>query len=142
MDAKLSLYANIDPNLELRRDDGAALPEAVTLSYDPLRGFIPASQHVRIYSNDVDADIEVRLGHPVELVSDSGTRVPLTVSLNGTVLTVEAQNFNAEDLFDGGLPRASVSMPLTIKQATRGTTVEGRFEGSIGIMINQKAAAL
>lgn len=48
MGAKLSLRADTDPNLELRRGDGTPLPDAVTLLYDPLRGFIPASQHVRI----------------------------------------------------------------------------------------------
>ncbi len=47
------------------------------MTHDPLRGLLPSTQQVRIHSNDIDKDIEVRLGHdPVLLMAPPACRWP------------------------------------------------------------------
>ncbi|WMR44924.1 CS1 type fimbrial major subunit, partial [Stenotrophomonas maltophilia] len=82
-----------------------------------------------------------RLGHDPVLLNGA-TRVPLAVSLNTDALTTAVTEFKAADLFNGAssTPGASISMPLTIAQAGAGgpLTVNGRYEGMVYIVMNQK----
>lgn len=141
LETKITVYADVDPTLALLRDDGNPLPDTVQLTHDPLRGLLPSTQQVRIHSNDEAADIEVRLGHDPVLINGA-TRVPLAVSLNTEALTTAVTEFKAADLFNGAssTPGASISMPLTIAQAGAGgpLTVNGRYEGMVYIVMNQK----
>lgn len=116
----------------------------MNLVHNPVSGLVPWTQQVRIYSNDEDKDIEVRVGSAPQLLNTdgSGAPVPLTVSLNGKALTVAAQDFTASDLFDGALPGASIPMPLRIAQTTQAPIVKGgTYEGIVTIAMQQKTAS-
>lgn len=146
----ITVWADVDPNLNLLRADGSALPAAVKLEYIPGGPSVPGGglktweDQVRIHSNDEEKDVAVRLANDPALISlrPGAASVPLAVSLNRKVLTVAAQDFTASDLFDGALPGASIAMPLTIGQATPGPiTVAGRYEGMVSIVLAQKTAS-
>ncbi|KOO86340.1 fimbrial protein [Stenotrophomonas maltophilia] len=141
LETKITVYADVDPTLALLRDDGTPLPDTVQLTHDPLRGLLPSTQQVRIHSNDETADIQVRLRQTPELLNGS-TRVPLAVSLNSDALTTSVTELKAADLFNGAssTPGASIPMPLTIAQGGAGgpLTVNGRYEGVVFIVMNQK----
>ncbi len=143
VETKISVYADVDPTLALLRDDGSALPDAVTLTHDPLRGLVPSTQHVRIHSNDDKADIEAKIGGVFALVNGDGkVTVPMTVSLNRRALAESPIEFKAADLFTGAgsTPGASISMPLTIAQTTPAPiTTKGAYTGIVNIVLNQKA---
>ncbi|MCF3497213.1 giant cable pilus fimbrial subunit [Stenotrophomonas maltophilia] len=143
VETKISVYADVDPTLALLRDDGSALPDAVTLTHDPLRGLVPSTQHVRIHSNDEKADIEAKIGGAFALVNGDGkVTVPMTVSLNRRALAESPIEFKAADLFTGAgsTPGASISMPLTIAQTTPAPiTTKGAYTGIVNIVLNQKA---
>ncbi|MPS44685.1 MAG: fimbrial protein [Stenotrophomonas sp.] len=145
VETKISVYADVDPTLALLRDDGSALPDAVTLTHDPLSGLVPSTQHVRIHSNDDKADIEAKIGGAFVLVNVNGDRkvtVPMTVSLNRRALAESPIEFKAADLFTGAgsTPGASISMPLTIAQTTPAPiTTKGAYTGIVNIVLNQKA---
>lgn len=142
VETKISVYADVDPTLALLRDDGSALPDAVTLTHDPLRGLVPSTQHVRIHSNDEKADIEAKIGGAFVLVNGDGkVTVPMTVSLNRRALAESPIEFKAADLFTGAgsTPGASISMPLTIAQTTPAPiTTKGAYTGIVSIVLNQK----
>ncbi|OCK46736.1 fimbrial protein [Stenotrophomonas maltophilia] len=143
VETKITVYADVDPTLALLRDDGSALPDAVTLTHDPLRGLIPDTQHVRIHSNDSAADIEAKIGGAFVLANGDGTvTVPMKVSLNGRDLGLTPIEYAAADLFTGAgsTPGASISMPLVIAQtAPAPLTTQGRYSGVVNIVLNQKA---
>ena len=87
VETKITVYADVDPTLALLRDDGSALPDAVTLTHDPLRGLIPDTQHVRIHSNDSAADIEAKIGGAFVLANGDGTvTVPMKVCASQTAV--------------------------------------------------------
>ncbi|MFF3625435.1 CS1 type fimbrial major subunit [Streptomyces sp. NPDC002467] len=143
METHVTILADVDPTLALLQADGSPLLDAVKLDHAPGRGLIPWSQQVRIYSNDIDQDIEVRLINEPVLIGDAaGTpSVPLSVSLNGREVGLAVTDFLVADLFDGALPGASVSMPLQIAQKTPGAIdVADRFQGMVSIAMTQKTA--
>ncbi len=143
-DADIKVWANVDPTLALLKADGTALDSVVNMVHNPVTGLVPWSQQVRVYSNDEDKDIEVRVGAAPQLLhtSGGGAPVPLTVSLNGKALTVAAQDFAASDLFDGALPGASIPMPLRIAQTNQAPiTAGGQYEGIVTIAMQQKTTS-
>ncbi|HIE5513428.1 TPA: CS1 type fimbrial major subunit [Stenotrophomonas maltophilia] len=138
----ITLWADVDPTLALLQADGSALPDAAELTHNPIAGLVPWERMVRIYSNDQDADVEVRLLSTPQLVHQDGTgaAVPITVSLNRRALATTGQDFLASDLFDGAVTGASVAMPLTIAQTTPAPiTAKGRYTGLVSIAMVQKA---
>ncbi|MEU8560546.1 CS1 type fimbrial major subunit [Streptomyces cyaneofuscatus] len=144
METHVTILVDVDPTLTLLQADGSALPDAVKLDHASGRGLIPWSEQTRIYSNDIDQDVEVRLINEPVLTGDAaGTlSVPLAVTLNGRELSLAAMDFLAADLFDGALPGASVSMPLQIAQKTPGAIdAADRFQGVISIAMRQKTTS-
>ncbi|AWH26439.1 CS1 type fimbrial major subunit [Stenotrophomonas sp. YAU14D1_LEIMI4_1] len=140
----ITVWADVDPTLALLQADGSVLPDSVALTHNPTSGLVPWERMVRIYSNDEDADVEVRLLSAPSLVHQDGTgaAVPMQVLLNRRVLGTVAEDFLAGDLFDGAMPGASVAMPLTIKQTTQTPiTAKGRYTGLVSIAMVQKAGA-
>lgn len=142
-ESNISVWAQVDTSLALLKDDGTALPDTVNLVHNPHSGLVPWSQQVRIYTNDIGKDVEIRLVNAASLTATDAASaapgVPLRVSLNNTELTVASKDFAADALFDGGVPGGSVSMPLTIAQATRAPiTVAGKYEGLVSIAMVQK----
>lgn len=143
-ESHIKVYTNVDTTLALMKADGSALPDLITLAHIPGQGLNAHTERVRIYTNDEDKDIEVRLTADPSLVlrSGGGTAIPLAVSLNKKRLTVAAQDFIASDIYDGALPGASVVMDLQIGQATRAPiTVAGEYEGIVSIAMVQKTAS-
>lgn len=144
VESHIRLYTNVDTSLALLRADGSALPDLIDLTHIPGQGLNTVTERVRIYTNDEDKDVEVRLLHAPSLVpkSGTGTPVPMSVSLNKRELTVAAQDFLANDLYDGALAGASVIMDLDIAQATRAPiAVAGEYEGIVSIVMAQKAVS-
>lgn len=140
-ESHIKVYTNVDPSLALMKQDGTALPDLIALDHVPGQGLNTHSERVRIYTNDEDKDVEVRLGHAPSLVpkSGTGTAVPLTISLNKRALTVASQDFLAADLYDGALSGASIVMDLDIAQTTRTPiTVQGVYEGIVSVVLTQK----
>ncbi|WP_314404039.1 CS1 type fimbrial major subunit [Stenotrophomonas rhizophila] len=138
----ITVVATVDNNMTLLRADGSALPDSVTMSYNPVRGLSTWSEQVRIYSNDTTKDVQVRLTAPVELVptnTSAGVPVPLTVSLKGQALSTTVKDFTAAELFDGAIPDASVAMELAIAQTTLGKiAAAGAYQGMASIVLNAK----
>lgn len=138
----ITVWADVDPTLALLQADGSVLPDSVQLTHNPTSGLVPWERMVRIYSNDEDADVEVRLLSAPSLVHQDGTgaAVPMQVLLNRRVLGTVAEDFLAGDLFDGAMTGASVAMPLTIKQTTQAPiSAMGRYTGLVSIAMVQKA---
>ncbi|AWH22584.1 MULTISPECIES: CS1 type fimbrial major subunit [Stenotrophomonas] len=140
----ITILADVDPTLALLQADGSPLPDAIKMVHKPGTGLDAWKRQVRIYSNDIDKDIEVRLiNEPVLIGNAAGTpSVPLKVSLNNRELGLAATDYLAADLFDGALPGASVAMPLEIAQKTPGAiTVADSFQGMVSIAMKQKTAS-
>ena len=138
----ITVVATVDNNMTLLRADGSALPDSVTMSYNPVRGLSPWRDQVRIYSNDTSKDIQVRLAAAVELVptnTSASNPVPLTVSMKGKALSVTPVDFTSGELFDGAIPDASIAMELAISQTTLGKiAAAGNYEGMASIVLSPK----
>lgn len=140
-ESHIQVYADVDLTLALLKQDGSALPTEVSMTHVPGQGLNTYTERVRIYSNDEDQDVGVRLMHTPSLVRTDGAApaVPLTVSLNKRALTVAEQDFLASELFDGDQDGRSIAMDLDIAQTTRAEmTVAGRYEGMVSIVMVQK----
>lgn len=145
-EAHVSVWAYVDTTLSLLRADGSALPDVVEMAYRAGQGLSPHIEEVRIFSNDTDKDVEVRLGNAAALLPTlapvGAAPVPLTVSLNGRALTTTSTDFTAAELFNGSIPGASIMMPLRIAQTTPGAiSHSGLYEGIVSLALNQKTAA-
>jgi hypothetical protein len=143
IDTNITLYANVDATLAFQKEDGSALDDSVTLTYQPGgRGLSPWRENTRIFSNDESKDIEVALGSDVELIpnvgSPSAKRVPMTVSLNNMKLTTTAQDLLATQIFDGAITGRSIVLPLVIEQTTAGDLASAQYQGMATIVMRQK----
>ncbi|MET0891591.1 MAG: CS1 type fimbrial major subunit [Stenotrophomonas maltophilia] len=144
VEAHIKVWADIDPTLALLKANGSAIDDAVKLEYRPGRGLTPWTEQVRIYSNDIGKDVEVRLAQSAQLnpsAADVGAvAVPLSVQLNGRLLTTTVTNFLAAELFSGAtVPGGSIIMPLTVSQTTEGViAAAGSYEGMVSLVLNQK----
>ncbi|KAA8999190.1 fimbrial protein [Stenotrophomonas cyclobalanopsidis] len=142
-EAEIAVWADVDPTLALLKADGRPLDSSVKLGHNPANGKLTKwSETVRIYSNATDKDIEVRLGFSpsLSLVGGGGTPVPLKVSLNKQVLATTAITFDADAIFDGATPGASLPMDLEIEQGNDvAIDKEGRYEGIVRIAMVQAA---
>lgn len=141
--ADIKVWADVDPTLALLKADGTALDDVVELSYRAGIGLAPWTDQVRIFSNDTDKDVEVRLIQAAELrpqvTAAAATPVPLSVRLNNRLLSTTITDFSAADLYTGAIPGASIVMPLNISQTTPGViTSAGLYEGLVSIVLNQK----
>ncbi len=150
--ADITVWADVDPTLALLKADGTPLSDVVEMAYragaagaGSTAGLVPFTEQVRVFSNDITKDITVRVGALPALTptmaGPTATPVPLAVSLNTVPLTVGGVDFTAATLFPGAgtQPGASISMPLTIAQATPGPiAIAGRYEGIVSIIMAQK----
>nr|WP_313509516.1 CS1 type fimbrial major subunit [Stenotrophomonas geniculata] len=139
----IKVWAEVDNNLALLKSDGSALPDVVKMAYNPVRGLNAWTEQVRIFSNDTSKDVEVRLSSLAQLLATNAApgaaAVPLSVSLNKKLLTAASQDFKASDLYDGSIPGASISMELSIAQATQAPiTAAGQYEGIVSIILAAK----
>lgn len=149
VEAHIKVWADVDPTLSLLKADGSALDDMVEMSYragaatGSSAGLTPWTEMVRIFSNDTDKDVNVRVASlPVlspEIASADAKDVPLTVSLKGVDLKVAATPFTKAEIYAGGLPGASIEMPLTIRQTTQeAITAAGKYVGIVSVILEQK----
>lgn len=149
VETDITVWATVDPTLALLKADGTPLSDSVELTYRAGStangaGLQAWTEQVRIFSNDITKDILVRLGADAALAPDvaavGATSIPLTVSLNNTALTTTAQELAAATLFPGtDVPGASVTIPLSIAQATQGAIAfGGRYKGIVTVIMAQK----
>lgn len=143
IEAHISVWTDIDPTLALLKPNGDALDDVVKLAYQAGSGLTPWSDQVRIYSNDILKDVEVRLSQAAVLqptsAAGSAVDVPLTVSLKGVDLKTDVYTFTAAELFNGSpIQGGSVEMPLQIRQTVRAPiTAAGRYEGMVSLVLAQ-----
>lgn len=148
VEANITVWANVDPTLSLLKADGTALPDAVQLVYRAGgAGLAPWSENVRIFSNDVQKNVSVRLAAAAvlrpDLAAPGAIDVPMTVSLNGRALDTTAIEFDAADLFDSAIPGASIAMPLRVAQTTSGEiNFAGLYSGNVALVVAQDASSL
>ncbi|PTS80402.1 fimbrial protein [Stenotrophomonas sp. HMWF022] len=143
--ADIKVWATVDPTLALLKADGTALDDMVEMSHRPgaagTGGLTPWSQSVRIFTNDDQKDVQIRLGQEAKLSATlgGGADVPLTVSLGGNDITTTEKTLTAAQLFDGtDITGASIALPLTIKQTTQAAiTTAGLYEGIVSIVLMQ-----
>lgn len=149
IEAHIKVWADVDPTLSLLKADGSALDDMVEMSYragaatGSSAGLTPWTQMVRIFSNDTAKDVRVRVGSAAalspEIAGPGAIPVPLTVSLKGVDLAVLAKDFTKDELYAGGLPGASIEMPLTIRQTTQGAiAAAGKYVGIVSVIVEQK----
>lgn len=148
IEAHIKVWADIDPTLSLLKADGSALDDMVEMSYragastGSSAGLSTWTQMVRIFSNDTDKDVRVRVASlPVlspEIAGPGAVDVPLTVSLKNVDLTATAKPFTKAEIYDGGLPGASIEMPLAIRQTTPGAiATAGKYVGIVSVILEQ-----
>lgn len=145
-EAHVIVWAEVDPTLSFLKADGTALDDSVEMAHRAGTGLTAWSEQVRIYSNDITKDVEVRLARTLELVptnaGPTATAVPMKVTLNSRELKTTVENFTAAELFAGAINGGSIQMPLVVGQATPGPiAVAGKYEGLLSVVLNQKAAA-
>ena len=139
----ITVWASVDPTLDLRKADGTALWDTAQLTYSPASGSVGLStwtEQVRIFSNDEAKDVLVRVAAAPTLKRDAGggTDQPLTVSLNGTDLALTNTTFSRTTLFPSGTTGESIRMPLSIRPTTkRAITDAGRYSGTVSIVMVQ-----
>lgn len=138
--ADIQVWAEVDPTLSLLRADGRPLPASMELPHAVQFGLAPVSEQVRIFTNDTDSNVEVRLATNAvlrpHLTAEGAKDVGLTVNLNGRAITTTATTFNATDLYVNSLEGRSIVMPLTIASSSRGPIEHaGRYEGMVSLVL-------
>ena len=143
VEKSILIYADVDPTLELLQSDGSPLPASMEMAYLPGTGLQPTSIGTRIFSNDIDKDMTIRLiTSPVlaNMTNPAATAVPLSVNFGGRALSTTGVALVAADLFPGGDPTSgSIEQMLEVKQATTGAiTNAGRYEGMVSLVLTQQ----
>ncbi|WP_411851996.1 CS1 type fimbrial major subunit [Stenotrophomonas sp. LGBM10] len=148
VEANITVWANVDPTLSLLKADGTALPDAVELVYRAGgAGLAPWTEDVRIFTNDTEKNVTVRLAADAvlrpDLAAPGAQPEPLTVSLNGRALDTVAIEFVAADLFESAIPGASIAMPLRVEQTTSGEiNFAGLYSGTVALVVAQDTGSL
>jgi hypothetical protein len=143
VEKSILVYADVDPTLELLQSDGSALPPSMEMSYLPGAGLQPSRLGTRVFSNDTDKDVTIRLiTSPVlaNMTNPASTAVPLSVTFGGRTLSTTGVALSAADLFPGGDPTSgSIEQMLEIKQTTVGAIANaGRYEGIVSLVLTQQ----
>jgi hypothetical protein len=147
VEAHVIVWADVDPTLSLLKADGTALDDSVELVHRAGTGLTAWNEQVRIYSNDLGKDVEVRLARSLELVptnaGPTAKAVPMTVTLNSRELKTTVTDFTAAELFTGAINGGSIAMPLVVGQTTLAPiAVAGKYEGLLSIVLSQKTTSL
>lgn len=143
VEKSILVYADVDPTIELLQSDGSPLPASMEMAYLPGAGLQPTRLGTRIFSNDTDKDMTLRLiTNPVlaNMTNPAATGVPLSVSFGGRALNTTGVSLSAADLFPGGDPSSgSIEQLLDIRQATVGAIANaGRYEGIVSLVLTQQ----
>ncbi|MFW9267539.1 CS1 type fimbrial major subunit [Pseudomonas sp. NR3] len=143
VEKSILVYADVDPTLEILQSDGSPLPASMEMAYLPGAGLRPTQVGTRIYSNDTDKDMTLRLiTSPVlaNMTNPAATGVPLSVSYGGRTLNTTGVTLPAADLFPGGdSTGGSIEQLLEIRQTSAGAiTNAGRYEGIVSLLLTQQ----
>ncbi|MCM2460352.1 CS1 type fimbrial major subunit [Pseudomonas sp. LARHCG127] len=143
VEKSIMVFADVDPTLEILQSDGSPLPPSMEMAYLPGAGLRPTSLGTRIYSNDTDKDMTLRLiTSPVlaNMTNPAAAAVPLSVSYGGRALNTTGVTLPAADLFPGGDPTSgSIEQMLEIRQSTAGAIANaGRYEGMVSLVLTQQ----
>ena len=143
VEKSILIYADVDPTIELLQSDGSPLPASMEMAYLPGAGLQPTRLGTRIFSNDTDKDMTLRLiTNPVlaNMTNPAATGVPLSVSFGGRALNTTGVSLSAADLFPGGDPSSgSIEQLLDIRQTTVGAIANaGRYEGIVSLVLTQQ----
>ncbi|WP_434560375.1 CS1 type fimbrial major subunit [Pseudomonas sp. R1-6] len=143
VEKNITIYANVDPTLEILQSDGRPLPGSMEMAYLPGSGLQPTRLGTRIYSNDTDKDMTLRLiASPVlaNTTNPAATGVPLSVRYGGRPLNTTGVTLPAVELFPGGdSSGGSVEQLLEIQQTNAGAiTNAGRYEGVVALLLTQQ----
>ncbi|MCG6573521.1 Cro/Cl family transcriptional regulator [Pseudomonas sp. AF32] len=143
VEKSILVYADVDPTIELLQSDGSPLPASMEMAYLPGAGLQPTRLGTRIFSNDTDKDMTLRLiTNPVlaNMTNPAATGVPLSISFGGRALNTTGVSLSAADLFPGGDPTSgSIEQMLDIRQTTVGAiTNAGRYEGIVSLVLTQQ----
>ncbi|ROM72397.1 hypothetical protein BK654_27485 [Pseudomonas brassicacearum] len=143
VEKSILVYADVDPTIELLQSDGSPLPASMEMAYLPGAGLQPTRLGTRIFSNDTDKDMTLRLiTNPVlaNMTNPAATGVPLSVTFGGRALNTTGVSLSAADLFPGGDPTSgSIEQLLDIRQTTAGAIANaGRYEGIVSLVLTQQ----
>ncbi|ROM67032.1 hypothetical protein BK653_18695 [Pseudomonas brassicacearum] len=143
VEKSILVYADVDPTIELLQSDGSPLPASMEMAYLPGAGLQPTRLGTRIFSNDTDKDMTLRLiTNPVlaNMTNPAATGVPLSVTFGGRALNTTGVSLSAADLFPGGDPSSgSIEQLLDIRQTTVGAIANaGRYEGIVSLVLTQQ----
>ncbi|MCE0462006.1 MULTISPECIES: CS1 type fimbrial major subunit [Pseudomonas] len=143
VEKSILVYADVDPTIELLQSDGSPLPASMEMAYLPGAGLQPTRLGTRIFSNDTEKDMTLRLiTNPVlaNMTNPAATGVPLSISFGGRALNTTGVSLSAADLFPGGDPTSgSIEQMLDIRQTTAGAiTNAGRYEGIVSLVLTQQ----
>lgn len=143
VEKSIKVFADVDPTLEILQSDGSPLPNSMEMAYLPGSGLQPTNLGTRIYSNDTDKDMTLRLiTSPVlaNMTNPAAAAVPLSVSYGGRPLNTTGVTLPAADLFPGGDPTSgSIEQLLEIRQSTVGAIANaGRYEGMVSLVLTQQ----
>lgn len=131
--------ADIDPTLSITQSDGSALPTRVAMEYLPGVGLVKKSINVKLWSNEEERDLNVRLSVEPLMESQSGkSSIPLSISLNNKKLSQTDTVFSYGTIFPSGIASGSTTMPLSFSQATPGPiTSAGYYSGYVSLVVTQ-----
>lgn len=140
----ITVTADIDHLVNITKADGSALPDVIAMEYLPGAGKLnPHREQVKIWSNAESTDINVRLGFEAKLTNRDGAgSIPLSVALDGGVLSTTDKEFTYSELFPTGIESGSRVMALDIAQAASApaATASGRYEGIVSIIVTQSTS--
>lgn len=142
----ITVTADIDPTVELLQADGTALPQSLKMTYLPGVGLLDQKISTKIYTNDANKAVQVRLlAEPnlLAVTNPSAPAIPLGVKFNGTSLTTTATQITAAALFPAGLiDTGSVPMDLVISQKKQEAVKQsGSYQGVVSLVLNLEATA-
>ncbi|AFJ48433.1 fimbrial protein [Shimwellia blattae] len=141
----ITVVADIDTTIELLQADGSALPQTLRLTYLPGVGLRSENIRTKIFTNDPDQKVQVRLLSEPQLLgvtNPAAAAIPLSVSFNGAPLSTTVTNIEPTALYPTGVTdNGSVQMDLTIGQKTLGAvTRSGSYQGVVSLVLNTAAA--
>jgi len=135
----INITATIDPTVDITLADGTALPDTIAMQYLPGSGLAAVSRDVKLWSNSTTSNLTVALANsPVLSAPTATTTIPLSVTLNGTALSTTKSTLTYATYFPNGITNGSITIPLTISQATQGVvTTAGDYSGTVSLVLAQ-----
>lgn len=135
----ITVTASIDPTVDITLADGTALPDTIAMQYLPGTGLSSVSKDVKLWSNSTTANLTIALASsPALSAPTASTTIPLSVKLNGTLLSTAASTLTYATYFPNGIVNGSITIPLEISQATKGiVTAAGNYSGTVSLVLAQ-----